>query len=171
MPKLITGIRYATTMEDLITITVDGKDIKAPRGSTLVDILRKNSYQVPTLCYHPDLPTSGGLCRVCLVADAKTNWPIIACKTKVQQGMNIVTQGEKIDEWRKTNYTFMMSSDTDVALSLIKDKNKNIKEVHNQMQEIAAQKGYRDIDKSTVIQFNPDLCIGCGRCAEACSLF
>jgi len=143
--------RFASAVDDLITITVDGKEIKAGKGTNLVDVLNKNKNAIPTLCYHPDIPTSGGLCRVCLVADAKTLQPIIACKTKIYQGMNIVTSGPKIEAWRKANYTLMMSSDADIAMAMIKDKTKSSSEVYNKMQEIAAQHGYHQVDKSTVI--------------------
>ena len=50
----------------MITLTINGKKVKAKENTTLLEIARKMSIPIPTLCYHPDL-TPQGSCRLCTV--------------------------------------------------------------------------------------------------------
>ena len=44
--------------QDLVKLKIDGKDVSVPKGTLLVEAIKKAGSNVPTICYHPDLPTS-----------------------------------------------------------------------------------------------------------------
>jgi len=45
--------------------------VTVPKGTKLIDAIEMAGYTIPKMCYHSDLPTSGGICRMCIVADKK----------------------------------------------------------------------------------------------------
>lgn len=56
--------QFAQAKEKLIQLKVNNIDISVPQGTFLIDAIKKAGFDVPTLCYHSDLPSSGGICRV-----------------------------------------------------------------------------------------------------------
>ena len=82
-----------------IKITIDGETVEVPEGTTVLEAIKKLNKIVPTFCYHPKLPIFGG-CRMCLVYDKKWKNPIIACGTKVYDGMEIETENEEVKKDR-----------------------------------------------------------------------
>ena len=76
-----------------VKITIDGETIEVPKGTTVLEAIKKLNKVVPTFCYHPKLPIFGG-CRICLVYDKKWKNSIIACGTYVYDGMEIETENE-----------------------------------------------------------------------------
>jgi len=83
-----------------INITVDGVQITVPEGTTVLEAIKKLNKVVPTFCYHPKLPVFGG-CRMCLVYESRWRRNIIACATKVEEGMEIQTDHKTTAEERK----------------------------------------------------------------------
>ncbi len=82
-----------------LKITIDGETIEVPEGTTVLEAIKKLNKVVPTFCYHPKLPIFGG-CRMCLVYDKKWKNSIIACGTKVYDGMEIETENEEVKKDR-----------------------------------------------------------------------
>ena len=69
----------------MITLTVNGRAIECNDGSTLLDAAREAGVYIPTLCYHPRLP-SHAVCRMCLVNVNDCARPQPACETKATDG-------------------------------------------------------------------------------------
>ena len=90
---------------ELVTIIIDGKEVKAPPGENLLKILKRERAGVPYYCYHAGLSVAGA-CRMCMVEVEKAPRPVIACNTFVSEGMVVNTQTEKIKEIRKWNLAF-----------------------------------------------------------------
>ncbi len=78
-----------------VKVTIDGISIEVPEGTTVLEAAKKLNKLIPTFCYHDKLPIFGG-CRMCLVWDKKWKSPIIACGTKVYDGMEIETENEEV---------------------------------------------------------------------------
>lgn len=79
-----------------IGLTVNGKHVEVPEGSTILDATRALGIHVPTLCQHPRLPTTPGTCRVCQVeTDRGTQ---IACGTPVYEGMRVETSSQRVND-------------------------------------------------------------------------
>ncbi|MBI3724680.1 (2Fe-2S)-binding protein, partial [bacterium] len=74
---------------------VDGKEIEAKNGETILQAAMRNGIFVPHYCYHPGL-TIAGNCRICLVHSSKgmpPTKPVIACQTLAQEGDDVELHG------------------------------------------------------------------------------
>ncbi len=82
------------------TLTIDGRAIAVPDGSTILDAARALGLDVPTLCWYPTLPNVGN-CRVCLVSVDGTPKLIPACATQAADGMQVTTESHAAVENRR----------------------------------------------------------------------
>ncbi len=94
----------------MVKIKIDGKEIQAEEGKTLLDVIRENDIaDVPTLCHSEILPpfTSCFLC----VADVKGARRLVpSCATTVTDGMEVSLDNERVFESRKTNLELLLSN-------------------------------------------------------------
>ncbi|HVA34575.1 MAG TPA: molybdopterin-dependent oxidoreductase [Candidatus Baltobacteraceae bacterium] len=86
-------------MADLVNLTVDGVPVSVPKGTWLVEAVKKLKQEIPVYCYHTKLGPAG-LCRVCLVEIEGMPKLQIACNTAVSEGMVVRTQGQRVDAGR-----------------------------------------------------------------------
>jgi predicted molibdopterin-dependent oxidoreductase YjgC len=82
-------------MADLISLTINGRTVRTPAGTTILETARSAGVEIPTLCYHPNL-TANGICRLCVVevVGARNLQP--ACVVPVTQGMVVNTETERV---------------------------------------------------------------------------
>ncbi|MDD5369701.1 MAG: molybdopterin-dependent oxidoreductase [Anaerolineaceae bacterium] len=92
----------------MVNVTIDGKLIEVPDGTTVLQAARQAEIQIPTLCDHPNLTPYGG-CRLCLVEvdGLRTMQP--SCTLPVNNNMVIHTDTEKVREARKFVLTLIFS--------------------------------------------------------------
>jgi len=86
-PQLPTPISQAP---DLVTLTIDGRQVRVPKGILLVDAATQAGIEIPVFCYHPKLK-SVGACRMCLVEIEKMPRLQTACTSPVVDGMVVYT--------------------------------------------------------------------------------
>ena len=89
-----------TGEKNMVHLTIDGKEIEAPEGSTVLRAAQQEGIHIPTLCDHPQLTPFGG-CRLCLVEvkGARTLQP--SCTIPATEGMEVTTDNESIKKARK----------------------------------------------------------------------
>jgi NADH dehydrogenase/NADH:ubiquinone oxidoreductase subunit G len=87
-------------MEKLVKLQIDGKEVKAPAGMNLIDAAQLVDIHIPNLCYLKGM-RGVGACRLCLVEVEGMKAPVIACNTKVKEGMVVSTQTEKVRDIRR----------------------------------------------------------------------
>ena len=75
---------------ETVTISLNGREVAGPPGTTILDLAKQVGVEIPTLCHHP-LLKSAGACRVCLVEDAKSGRLLASCVTPISKGMEILT--------------------------------------------------------------------------------
>jgi predicted molibdopterin-dependent oxidoreductase YjgC len=97
-----------------VTVTIDGAEVSIPAGSTILEACRAQGLDIPTLCYLENL-TPVNVCRVCVVEVAGSRVLVPACSRKVEPGMEIQTESERVRHSRKVVLEFLGSS---VDLSL-----------------------------------------------------
>jgi uncharacterized 2Fe-2S/4Fe-4S cluster protein (DUF4445 family) len=73
-----------------VTITIDGKKIKAQEHQSVLDVAQLNGIEIPTLCYHKHLSIDGS-CRLCSVEVNGMNGFQMACALQVNDGMDVRT--------------------------------------------------------------------------------
>ncbi len=82
------------------TLTLDGAPVSARDGQTVLELCREHGVPLPTLCHHDGLPDVGA-CRLCLVEVKGSPRPRAACTTVAEEGMEIVTDSERLRRWRR----------------------------------------------------------------------
>lgn len=82
------------------TLVIDGKEVSAREGETILQVARENGINIPTLCYLEGLSPIGA-CRLCLVEVKGVNRLLPACVTQVEEGMEIVTNSERLVKYRQ----------------------------------------------------------------------
>ena len=80
--------------QDLVTIEVDGRELKAPKGEMLIRVTDRAGIDIPRFCYHNKLSVAAN-CRMCLVDVEKAPKPLPACSTPVSDGMKVYTRSKR----------------------------------------------------------------------------
>ena len=93
--------------EELVTITVDGQELKAPKGAMLIHVTDKENIRVPRFCYHEKLSVAAN-CRMCLVEVEKAPKPLPACATPVMEGMVVHTRSAAAKAAQKSVMEFLL---------------------------------------------------------------
>lgn len=156
-----------------VKLTIDGREVEVPQGSTVLQAARKIGIDVPTLCYDERLTPHGG-CRMCIVeVEQMPNKLVSSCSTPATEGMVVHTETEKIVEARREILNLLLSDHPLDCLTC--EKNGDCK-----LQEYC----YRyDVKESTftgeMSQYEKDIsspfferdankCILCHRCVRVC---
>src|SRR5947209_15333121 len=93
----------------IVELTIDGEAVRVPEGSTILEACRGQNIHRPTLCYLENL-TPVNVCRVCVVELAGSRVLVPACSRKVEPGMDIRTDSERVRLSRKMVLEFLASS-------------------------------------------------------------
>jgi bidirectional [NiFe] hydrogenase diaphorase subunit len=85
-----------------ILLQIDGKEVRAREGMTLLEAARSAGIAIPTLCHHEELEPYGG-CRLCLVEVESRGGArlVVSCVYPVENNITVRTRSEKIDRIRK----------------------------------------------------------------------
>ncbi|MDJ0985045.1 MAG: 2Fe-2S iron-sulfur cluster-binding protein [Desulfobacterales bacterium] len=85
-----------------ILVTIDGKEVKASEGMTVLEAAQSEGISIPTLCHHEKLEPFGA-CRLCIVKVQVGDWSkhVVSCVYTVEENLIVTTRSEKIDKIRK----------------------------------------------------------------------
>ena len=94
---------------DLIALTINGRTVRVPTGTTILVAAHEVGIDIPTLCYHPNL-TANGVCRLCVVevVGARTLQP--ACVTRAAQDMVVNTETDRVNTARRVLLELLAST-------------------------------------------------------------
>jgi formate dehydrogenase major subunit len=101
--SLVTEIDYGTPAskaEKTVTLTVDGRSVTVPEGTSIMRAAMEGGVEIPKLCA-TDMLDSFGSCRVCLVEIEGRNGTPASCTTPVGEGMVVHTTSDRLDAIRK----------------------------------------------------------------------
>lgn len=90
-----------------VTLTIDGRQLSVPKGTSVLKAAIEAGIQVPYYCYHPGLAVDAS-CRVCLVKIDKMGKLQTSCSTPVAEGMVVHTQHPEAIEGRKGVFEFLL---------------------------------------------------------------
>ena len=154
-----------------IGIVVDGVPHQARAGDLLVDALNRTGPKMPQVCYHPQLGPIQ-TCDTCLV---EVNGELArACATLVAQGMNIRTATPAVKAAQLEAFDRILANHN--LYCTVCDNNNGNCTVHNTTALLNVahqsipfqQKPYEKDFSNPFYRYDPDQCILCGRCVEAC---
>ena len=133
-----------------IILQIDGREVKAREGMTILEAAQGAGIFIPTLCHHEKLEPYGA-CRICTVeveTRGRTNL-VAACLYPVEQNLVVRTRSEKVDKTRKMILELLLAHAPDAG------------ELQNLAQEYGANKARFDKEHS--------FCILCGLCVRYCA--
>jgi NADH-quinone oxidoreductase subunit G len=90
-----------------VTLTIDGRQLSVPKGTSVLKAAIEAGIQVPYYCYHPGLGIDAS-CRVCLVKIEKMPKLQTSCSTPVAEGMVVHTQDQEAVDGRKGVFEFLL---------------------------------------------------------------
>ncbi|MBN1234715.1 MAG: formate dehydrogenase subunit alpha [Methanotrichaceae archaeon] len=91
-----------------IRLTIDDREVKVPKGSTILEAARKAGSYVPALCDHPDLKPIGS-CKLCIVSVKGLDYYPTACNTLAEEGMVVHTRTEELQEMRRHTLEMLLA--------------------------------------------------------------
>ena len=133
-----------------IPIKIDGREITAKKGMTVLEAARSAGVSIPTLCHHEKLAPYGG-CRLCIVEAelAGSTRLVVSCVHPVEENQVVRTRSEKVDRIRKTLIELLMAHAPDSP----------------PLKELAEEYG---ADR-TRFEREVSFCIHCGLCVRYCA--
>lgn len=183
---------------DEVKLTVDGQEITARKGQTIIEAAREAGIYIPYLCWHPTLKAFGA-CRMCVVQVERMRGTPASCTTGVMDGMVVTTKGRQIDGIRHNIMDMVLSEhphgcltcpridhcgpqDTCLRHANVVDRcvlcpqneRCELQDVvyHLQMKDSDLSYEYRHVpldNSNPLIDHDMNLCIVCGRCVRACN--
>ena len=100
----------------MVNLIINNKNITAPEDSTLLEAAKQNGIIIPNLCYLEGVHEFGS-CRICSVEVVGAKTLMVACMTKVKEGMVVYTNSAKVIKARKVLYELMLSDHSKACLS------------------------------------------------------
>lgn len=157
-----------------IKLTIDGNEIVAKSGTTILEVARENGIDIPTLCYLKNLNTPAS-CRVCVVEVEGQKNLVTACSTKIKDGMVVRTNTARVLSARKTALELLLSNHKKDCLSCPKNLKCDLQKLTERYgcdthkYEGASVKPQID-DSNYAIVRDESKCILCGKCVAVCKL-
>jgi len=152
---------------------INGKQVTAPEGATIMEAAALNNVYIPNLCYLKDVHKIGA-CRICVVEVEGSRNLMASCLVQVKEGMVIRTNTAKLREVRKILYQLTLSNHPKDCLSCPRNQ-------CCELQSLGAELGVSESDyegemtESVVDQSSPSItrnqakCILCRRCVTVCN--
>jgi len=159
-------------MAKLINLKIDGKDVQVAEGTNLIDAAETAGIHIPNLCYMKGMKGIGA-CRLCLVEAEGGKAPLIACNTKVKEGMNISTATERVQEVRKFVIDLILSMHPLDCMTCTKAGVCNLQKYAYDFEikesNFTRKKfGYPTDEANPFIKRDPEYCVLCSRCIRIC---
>ena len=95
--------------QKLVSVTIDGRPVKVPAGTLLIEVTRRLGIEVPSFCYYPGLSLQAA-CRMCLVEIEKAPKLQTACTVTAIDGMVVRTDTEEVRKTRKAMLEFLLTN-------------------------------------------------------------
>ncbi len=170
-------------------IKINNKIYDFEKGETVLEICRRNDIYIPTLCYHEDLLSSEGVCRLCLVKTNKHRGLTASCQTKAEEYMEVITEDDDIEKARRYNLELLWADHAGKCKDCLRNENCELQDLArkfkidvddfvpslNKFEKEEQLKVLKENLKNRVVDdANPSIyrdnqyCIGCRRCINAC---
>ncbi len=161
--------KAATKANNLITLTIDGKEIETQAGRNLVQVANEHGIFIPSLCYFENIEPPLGTCRVCTCKVNGAAGP--ACTESVKDGMVVETNTDELNDARKAIVEMMFSEGNHFCPGCQKSGDCDLQHMGYEMG--LTQSRFPHVFKDRLIDFNPrrmimehNRCIKCLRCVK-----
>ena len=155
----------------MVNLTINGKAVCVPEGTTILEAARQAGIRIPTLCYLKDL-NEVGACRVCVVEVEGNEKLSAACNTAVEEGMAVRTDTPRVRAARRTNVQLILSQHEVACTTCPRGGSCSLQDAArelNLLEEPFEKTPYPDHwDKTYPLIRDNSKCIQCLRCVSVC---
>lgn len=158
--------------ENLITFTIDGIEVKAQKGTTILEAAKQAGIDIPTLCFLKDINEVGD-CRMCIVEVEGRRGFATSCIQKVEEGMVVHTHTPNVLEARRVILDLIISNHAKDCLACTRSGDCELQELARKFNMLNVEfpgeitkHEIDDLSPSIVRDFNK--CILCRRCIATC---
>jgi formate dehydrogenase (NADP+) beta subunit len=157
---------------DSLKITIDGKEIEASSGKSILEAALDGGIYIPHLCHHADLSPVGA-CRLCVVEIDGVDGIHTSCTTPAKEGMMVRTKSEGLDHHRRLALELMLAghpADCGTCIKYLNCELQSIKQylVSDHLSVKRRSKLFPVTSSNPLFLHDPNKCILCGRCVRAC---
>ena len=156
-------------------LTINGINVEAQEGMTILQAARQNGINIPTLCYLEGVNDIGS-CRLCVVEIEGDSILRTACNLKAKEGMVIYTHSEKVVAARKTVLKLLLSEHYSDCFSCEQNGDCELQKYcieygieTTEYEGARLEKNFKKKDAHPFLSYDPDRCIECQRCVKTCS--
>lgn len=168
-----------------MNITINGKKYTAEPSEAIYEVCKKNGIDIPTLCSSKEVQE--GVCRVCVVEIGGKL--VTSCNTRAQEGMEVITESEKISKARRINLELLWSDHAGKCVTCKKNRMCELQELtekyeienfhfvprHDEMTSAEELDLVKDNwsrvvveNENPCISRNSEFCVECRRCINIC---
>jgi bidirectional [NiFe] hydrogenase diaphorase subunit len=154
------------------TLVIDGRDVSASADQTILEVAREHGVFIPSLCNLPGLHAIGA-CRMCVVEVKGAKKLVPACTTAIDEGMEVVTDSERLQTYRRTVLELLFSERNHICSVCVTNGNCELQSLAQKLDMTHVHFPYLypklAVDASHerfVIDHNR--CILCSRCVRVC---
>jgi iron-only hydrogenase group A len=171
--KLPAIARDTTAIGALVSATIDGREIKVPLGTTILDAARLVGIRIPTLCYHEDLCIAG-VCRVCVVEVEGQRTLQAACAYPITSPIKVNTHTRQVRRARRHIVDLILSDHYGDCYSCARNGNCELQSLAEEYGVDFFRFGHPaeprfEIDRSSYsVVRDMDKCVLCRRCVRTC---
>ena len=154
------------------TVKINGIEVTAPKGTTVLEAARMAGVTIPTLCYLKDINAIGA-CRICVVEVKGARGLCAACVYPIAPNMEVFTHTPRVVAYRKKTLELILSDHNCSCLSCVRSGDCELqalcREYGVDQDAYAGAKNPSEIDDSAVHMVRDNSkCILCRRCVAAC---
>jgi len=156
-----------------ITINIDGKEMKVPLGTTILQAAKKLGVKIPTLCNHEDLCVAG-VCRICVVEVEGQRLLQAACAYPITQGITVKTNTRKVRNARRHILDLLLSKHYGECYACVRNNNCELQALAKEygvdffrFGHIEKPKFEKDTSSYSIVR-DMNKCVLCRRCVRTC---
>ena len=172
---LFVGLSKEVTLKKKIKVTIDGQELYAEEGLSILDAARSLKIHIPSLCYHKDLRIAGN-CRICLVELENTRSLVASCATPLEEGMRISTNSLRVRTARKSMLELLLSEHFTDCTNCYKNGKCELQNLASEFKIINTNFiPLRHEESVTLDTLSPAIikddrkCVRCQRCVRTCA--
>jgi len=161
-----------TKIMEKIKITINGSEIEAKKGETILSAAKSAGINIPTLCHLSNASVTGA-CRICVVEVEGARNLVPSCAFPVSEGMKILTHSRRVIQAREIILELIIANHPMECLTCNKNGScqlQTLAEEYNisDVKYIGAKRTNLPDISSSSIERDPDKCILCGKCVKVC---
>lgn len=158
-----------------VSLNIDGKEIKATEGETILWAALDNGIYIPNLCAIQGTAEASAACRLCFIEVEGQDEPVTACTEPVKEGMAVRTRSKTALRLARTAAELLMASHPVDCGHCLKNRSCELQRIAKHLGIKLKAKRFRKLERklpidesSPVFTYDPNKCVLCGKCVWLC---